>query len=57
MTEDGDQDYVIRMVLSVKELELIFATNDGNIIRLQLKLDDLQPTQPVYERINYNPLR
>lgn len=29
------------MVLSVKELELAFATSEGNLIRLLLELEDL----------------
>ena len=44
------------MILSVKELEVVFSTTEGNIMRLELKLD-LQPTPPVHEKINYNPTR
>lgn len=44
------------MILSVKELEVVFSTTEGNIMRLELKLD-MQPTPPVHEKINYNPTR
>lgn len=32
------------------------ATSENNIIRLSLNIT-LEPTEPVHERINYNPLR
>lgn len=43
-------------MLSVKELELALVTSENNIIRIQLNLD-MEPTDPVHERINYNPTR
>ena len=39
MTEDAELEYVNKMILSVKELEVVFSTTEGNIMRLELKLD------------------
>lgn len=57
ITEDGEQEFITKMVLSVKELEMAFSTSEGNIIRLQLNLENLTPSPAMHERINYNPLR
>ncbi|CAD8098769.1 unnamed protein product [Paramecium sonneborni] len=56
VTEEGEQEFITKIVLSVKELELAMVTSENNIIRLQLNIS-IEPTQPVHERINYNPLR
>lgn len=45
------------MLFNLKELELLFATSESNIIRISLNLEDLVTTEPIHERINYNPLR
>lgn len=41
----------------MKELELLFATSESNVIRISLSLDNLGTTEAIHERINYNPLR
>lgn len=45
------------MLFNLKEQDLLFATSEGNIIRISLTLDSLTTTDPIHERINYNPLR
>ena len=45
------------MLFNLKELELMFATSESNLIRIALNLDNLPTTEPIHERINYNPLR
>ncbi|CAD8096929.1 unnamed protein product [Paramecium primaurelia] len=57
ITEETEQEFVTKMLFNLKELELLFATSESNIIRISLNLDDLSTTEPIHERINYNPLR
>ena len=41
VTEEYQQEYVSKMLFNLKEFELLFATSESNIIRIQLTLENV----------------